>query len=53
MLANFENDEDILTAEKRLENPESMNNRIPFEKVLEKFNITQQEIDKAEEVELD
>ncbi len=48
----FEDEEDILLAEKRLKNSESMKNRIPFEKVLEKFNITQQEIDDAEEVEL-
>ena len=53
MLVKSEDDEDILTAEKRLENPESMKNRIPFEKVLEKFNITQQEIDNAEEIEPD
>ena len=48
----LEDEEDILIAEKRLKNFESMKNRIPFEKVLEKFNITQQEIDNAEEVEL-
>ena len=48
----MEDEEDILIAEKRLKNFESMKNRIPFEKVLEKFNITQQEIDNAEEVEL-
>ena len=51
-IPKFEDEEDILVAEKRLQNSESMKNRVPFEKVMQKFNITQQEIDTAEEVEL-
>jgi len=47
----FENDADILLAENRIKNSESMKKRIPFEQVLDKFNITQQEINNAEEVE--
>lgn len=47
----FENDSDILLAENRIKNSESMKKRIPFEQVLDKFNITQQEINNAEEVE--
>ena len=50
-IEKIENEADILLAEQRLKNPESMKNQVPFEKVLEKFNITQQEIDNAEEVE--
>lgn len=51
-IPKFEDEEDILIAENRLKNSESMKNRVPFEKVMQKFNITQQEIDTAEEVEL-
>ena len=47
----FEDDADILIAEQRLKNPIKKENLIPFEKVLEKFNISQKEIENAEEVE--
>lgn len=46
-----EDEEDILIAEQRLKNPEALKNRVPFEKVLEKFNISQKEIDTAADVE--
>ena len=51
MIEKIENSLDIALAEQRLKGPAAMKNRVPFERVLNRFKISQQDIDSASEVE--
>ena len=51
MIEKIENSLDIALAEQRLKDPAAMKKRVPFERVLNRFKISQQDIDSASEVE--